>query len=89
MSIIKEKVKTKINNLDKQFLQPNAQVSNIKNVDPSLIAEITALAKEDFARSFQFSNLFIQDEKPLGIMQIIPVVGGIISLVTLIIVIAK
>jgi len=82
------KIKDKINNLDKEILRPNAQVTDIKNVHNDLITSIQKDAIDNFIADFRISNLFQQNEEG-GLMKFLPVVGAIVSIITLIIVIAK
>lgn len=74
---------------DKEFLRPNTQVDKIEFVAPELIKQIREEERIAFAQSFQFQNLFIEDEPEGGFTKLVPIISGIISLVTLIIIIIK
>lgn len=82
------KIKEKITDLDKEFLRPNTQVTDIKNVHADVITSIQKEAIDNFIADFKISNLFQQSEEG-GLMKFLPVVGAIISIITLIVVIAK
>jgi len=51
--------------------------------------EIFELAKQDFARSFQFSNLFTTDNEDNILLKYANICACIIGLITLIVVIVK
>ena len=81
------KIKDKINDLNKEILRPNAQVTNIKNVHNDLITSIQEDAIDNFIADFRISNLFQREEE--GFIKFVPVISLIISVITLIIVIVK
>lgn len=81
------KIKEKIQDLDKELLRPNAQVTNIKNVHNDLITSIQKDAIDNFIADFRISNLFQREEE--GFIKFVPVISLIISVITLIIVIVK
>lgn len=81
-------IKKRIGDLDKQLLQPNSQVTDIKNVAPELITDIEKQAVNNFIADFRISNLFQQTEES-GLIKFVPVISLIVSIITLIIIIAK
>lgn len=86
MAFTKKKLEEKP---DVNFLAPDSQVTDLKFVHPQLIEEIELHAREKFIANLDVASLFETGEEEGGLMKLVPIGSFILSIITLIIVIAK